>query len=235
MEKEVFILKNKEFFLKWSKYYDLFTKFVRIIHEISVNSIEPLGKLKILDICTGTGSLASRFAKHEHDVTGLDLSEAMLEKAMKNYKAATLNKGKHNGDLGNLKFMVGDASNLPFEDATFDICSVSFGLHDMPHAVRIKSLKEMMRAVKPSGYLFIIDYNRPKNIILKHLYYLSVKIYESEFYPSWYWGDYLKRFMKDNNCRIKIDRTFMGGFARLLILKPNKRAPSLIKNLEDRT
>ena len=93
--------------------------------------------MEILDLCTGTGSLALKFAtKNGHNITGIDLSEAMLIQAHKRNK------------FSNLRFMKGDATNLPFDDSNKDICSISFGLHDMPQEIRLEAFNEMVRVVK---------------------------------------------------------------------------------------
>ena len=72
---------------------------------------------RILDVGTGTGKQAFAFAKKGYDVTGIDLSEAMLKVANK----------KNNYE--DVKFTVADASNLPFKDSSFDVSGVSFALY----------------------------------------------------------------------------------------------------------
>ncbi len=78
---------------------------------------------KILDVATGTGKQAFAFAKKGYDLTGIDLSEAMLKVARK--------KNKYE----NVKFVLADATNFPFWDSSFDVSCVSFALHDMPSSV----------------------------------------------------------------------------------------------------
>ena len=81
-------------------------------------------KIKILDVCTGTGTQAFAFAKRGYEVLGIDLSEEMLWVAKK--------KNKYE----NMRFVVADAAKMPFENDYFDFACISFGLHDMPHEVR---------------------------------------------------------------------------------------------------
>ncbi len=68
------------------------------------------GKMRILDVGTGTGFLALILAELGHEVVGLDLSEGMLRVARKKAKQRGLK----------IQFKLGDAENLPFKDESFD-------------------------------------------------------------------------------------------------------------------
>lgn len=127
---------------------------------------------KILDVATGTGQQAFAFAKRGFDVIGVDLTEAMLAVARKN----------NPNDL--VKFEVGDATQLRFEENCFDVTCVSFALHDMPLMIRKKVLQEMVRVTKPCGSIVIVDYALPRNKFDKFLIYHLIKLYEGEFYKK---------------------------------------------------
>ena len=101
--------------------------------------------LKILDVGTGTGFLALLFAEMGHDVTGMDISRGMLEKA------------QHNADKLKLTvdFMHCDAENLPFEDETFDIVINRHLLWTLPSPK--VTIDEWSRAVKSGGKIMLID------------------------------------------------------------------------------
>ena len=77
----------------------------------------------ILDIATGTGDLAIMMGKNTNaKITGLDLSNGMLEVGRKKVKEA---------DLENrIEMVQGDSENLPFPDNTFDSATVSFGVRN---------------------------------------------------------------------------------------------------------
>ncbi len=211
MDKEEFIQKNKVFFEKWAKVYNFIEIAIKGVRKYISNLISNSSSLEILDLCTGTGSLALKFAtKNGHNITGIDLSEAMLIQAHKRNK------------FSNLRFMKGDATNLPFDDSNKDICSISFGLHDMPQEIRLEAFNEMVRFVKPTGYLIVADYNRPKNSLLQNLYFKLTAVYESEFYPSWYWGNYFTQLIKLHPCSLIHNKTFLGAYMRILVIKPKK-------------
>ncbi|AKB38342.1 Methyltransferase [Methanosarcina siciliae C2J] len=118
-------------------------------------------RLKVLDVGTGTGFLALLFAEMGHKVTGIDLSEGMLEKA------------KRNADNMGLEIDLfhGDAESLPFEDCSFDLVVNKYllwTLQEPSYAVR-----EWQRVLKPGGMIFAIDGNwfdpRPDRYIKRML------------------------------------------------------------------
>ena len=100
----------------------------------------------VLDIATGTGDLAFaiRQAGARH-VTGTDFSEEMIE-------AAKRKAPKHGRDV---TFRIADALNLPFEDGSFDACTVSFGLRNMTDYDA--ALREMYRVLRPGGTAIVLE------------------------------------------------------------------------------
>lgn len=110
---------------------------------------------------TGTGFLALLFAEMGHEVTGIDLSEGMLEKA------------KHNADNMGIEIDLfhGDAENLPFEDCSFDLVVNKYLLWALEEPSR--AVCEWKRVLKPGGMIFSIDGNwfdsRPDRYIKRML------------------------------------------------------------------
>jgi len=101
---------------------------------------------RVLDIATGTGDLAFAIRKAgASEVIGADFSEEMIEAARK--KAP-----KHGNDV---TFAVADALDLPFEDGSFDACTVSFGLRNMVDYDL--ALREMRRVLRPGGSAIILE------------------------------------------------------------------------------
>jgi demethylmenaquinone methyltransferase/2-methoxy-6-polyprenyl-1,4-benzoquinol methylase len=96
---------------------------------------------RILDVAAGTGKQTFAFAKRGYFVEGIDLSEEMLEVAHR--------KNKYE----NAKFLITDATNLPFEDKHFDVSCISFVLHDMPVVIGEKVVEEMGRVTKRMGMI----------------------------------------------------------------------------------
>ena len=158
---------------------------------------------RILDIGTGTGKQAFAFAEKGYDVTGIDLSEAMLKVANK--------KNRYK----NVNFQVADATNLPFEDNSFDVSSVSFALHDMPLTIRERVLKEIVRVTKPAGMIVIVDYALPENKIGRFLIYRFVRLYEREYYSRFIKSD-LEALLRKSGIEIKEELRVLLGAGRVL-------------------
>lgn len=158
---------------------------------------------KILDVGTGTGKMAYAFAKRGYEVIGVDLSEAMLNVANKN------NKYK------NLRFQVGDATNLKFDDNSFDVCCASFLLHETPQMIREKILKEMVRVTKPKGLILIVDYGLPENRVGRFLVYNIVKAYEYKYYVEFIKSD-LDVFLLKSGIQIQEKLPVFGGYTRII-------------------
>lgn len=106
-----------------------------------------------LDIATGGGHTALKFAPHVKHVTASDLTERMLEKA----KAfITEDKG-----VTNVDFKQADAENLPFNDAQFDLVTCRIAPHHFPDVQ--KFVTECARVLKPGGMLLIQDHVLPED------------------------------------------------------------------------
>lgn len=157
-------------------FYDTVTVVISGVRDKVVEFVDARSGSKILDVATGTGKQAFAFAKKGYYVTGIDLSEDMLKVAIK----------KNNYE--NVKFEIADATNLPFEDSSFDVSCVSFALHDMILTIREKTLKEMVRVTKPKGTIMVIDYALPRNKISRFLVYNIAKLYEP-YYPEFIKSD----------------------------------------------
>ena len=175
---------QKKFWTIFAPFYDIVVRPISSIREKVVSFTDAPGRGKILDVATGTGKQAFAFARNGYDVTGIDLSEAMLRIARR--------KNKYK----NLKLQIADASNLPFGPASFDVACISFALHEMPLTVREKVLQEMVRVTKPDGTIVTVDFDLPKNRIGRFLIYHFVKSFEGEHYVRYIRSDLKKSIEK---------------------------------------
>ena len=110
---------------------------------------------KVLDVCCGTGTLCAMIAEEirsDGEVVGVDLSENMLKKA-------------ENRREDNIRFCYANAEEIPYANGYFDRASMTFGLHEMPHPVRMNVLHEMQRVLKPGGKIIVLDYAYPKRTL----------------------------------------------------------------------
>nr|QNO56834.1 2-methoxy-6-polyprenyl-1,4-benzoquinol methylase, mitochondrial [Methanosarcinales archaeon ANME-1 ERB7] len=164
-------------FGRWAWFYNFIALPLTCVRNKVADLIDKGDKMKILDVCTGTGTQAFAFAKRGYEVLGIDLSEEMLWVAKK--------KNKYE----NMRFVVADAAKMPFENDYFDFACISFGLHDMPHEVRHFVLDEMRRV---SRKIIVVDYHIPKNKLHRWLHVSFTSLYESKYYR-----DFAKRNLEE--------------------------------------
>lgn len=100
----------------------------------------------VLDVACGPGLVACYFAERADQVTGIDLTPAMIEQARRLQES----KG-----LANLDWRVGDVTTLPFPDASFSVVFTRYSFH---HILDTKAvLAEMKRVCKPGGRVVVVD------------------------------------------------------------------------------
>lgn len=128
----------------------------KLINKVDIDKVT-----KALDVATGTGDLCYALnQKGISNVVGLDLSSGMLEVAK-----AKLPSKKENGKIS---FLHGDAENLPFDDNTFDLVTVSFGVRNFENLA--KGLAECKRVLNPSGQILILEFSQPRTVGFKNIY-----------------------------------------------------------------
>jgi demethylmenaquinone methyltransferase/2-methoxy-6-polyprenyl-1,4-benzoquinol methylase len=115
----------------------------------------------ILDVATGTGDLAIAASKlNPEKIVGLDISAEMLKVQEKKLEKQKLNK------LIELK--LGDGELLPFDDESFDVAMVAFGVRNFENLQ--KGLAEMHRVLKKDGLVVILEFSKPRKFPVKQLY-----------------------------------------------------------------
>lgn len=105
----------------------------------------------VLDIGCGTGTQAIatwRRSQPGGSVVGVDISEKMLVVARRKARRSGLDIAFHHAD----------AAQLPFEDARFDVVTITTVMHMIPQARRRLSLREASRVLRRGGRLLLIDY-----------------------------------------------------------------------------
>jgi demethylmenaquinone methyltransferase/2-methoxy-6-polyprenyl-1,4-benzoquinol methylase len=72
------------------------------------------------------------------------------------------------GISGQLEWVVGDAMALPFEDDSFDVYTISFGIRNVTDPQ--KALSEAYRVLKPGGRIMVLEFSHIPNNLLQWFY-----------------------------------------------------------------
>lgn len=116
----------------------------------------------LLDVATGTGDFAIQLhnSLSPVQVTGIDLSQGMLDVAMR--------KVADRGLSDNIHFEQGDCLALPYGDDSFDAVTVAFGVRNFEHLDR--GYSEMHRVLRPGGMLCVLELSTPQNRVIRWFY-----------------------------------------------------------------
>ncbi|CAI8213581.1 MAG: Ubiquinone/menaquinone biosynthesis C-methyltransferase UbiE [Marinobacterium sp. xm-d-530] len=135
----------------------------RIWKRITIESSGARPGQKILDIAGGTGDLTRRFAQivgQSGKVVLADINDSMLKVG----RDKLIDKGV----AGNVEYVQANAECLPFEDNTFDIITIAFGLRNVTD--KDAALRSMNRVLKPGGKLMVLEFSKTENPLLTKAY-----------------------------------------------------------------
>jgi SAM-dependent methyltransferase len=102
--------------------------------------------MQVLDVACGTGNLAIPAARKGAQVTGVDIATNLLEQARARASAEGLQ----------IAFKEGDAEQLPFPDAQFDLVMTMFGAMFAPDPEKVAS--ELARVCRPGGKIAMANW-----------------------------------------------------------------------------
>lgn len=126
----------------------------------TVRAAAPLGGERVLDLAAGTGASSAALSRGGATVVAADFSPGMIEVGRRRHP--------------DIEFVEADAAALPFDDAEFDVVTISFGLRNVedPRA----ALAEMSRVLKPGGRVVVCEFSTPRLPIFRTAYdaYLRV-------------------------------------------------------------
>ncbi len=128
------------------------------------------GGTEWVDLCTGTGETAaylSRLASAGTNVSAVDLSPEMMAEALKKPEAKNIN------------FIIADVKELPFEDESIDLITISFATRNinLNKEALLKSFSEFYRVLKPGGRFINLETSQPHIGFIKMLFHLFIKLF----------------------------------------------------------
>ncbi len=154
-------------------YYDLFSKIYDWV--IALHSKDTAGELRgflshqvknpqnapLLDICTGTGSVASRLRlDHGTTVVGLDFSWGMLAKAKEKDPQVC--------------WVLGSVTQMPFKSGCFGAVTCSHAFYELKGQEPFWALSETRRVLRPKGSFLMMEHEMPTHPLVKALYYIRL-------------------------------------------------------------
>lgn len=134
----------------------------RIWKDAMMDWLAPRPGQRLLDVAGGTGDISFRFLKRAGSghATVLDLTEPMLIEGRKRAEAEQLG--------ASLDWVVGDAMALPFEDNSFDVYTISFGIRNVTRPA--DALAEAFRVLRPGGRLMVLEFSQIPNALMQKAY-----------------------------------------------------------------
>ncbi len=123
----------------------------------AVDYLEPQGRARILDVCSGTADLLVETLRRDSASTGVgvDLSTAMLSRGAAKLAARGL--------AARTALAAGDAERLPVPACAFDGALVAFGIRNVGDPAA--ALREMHRALRPGGRVVVLEFSMPEGLL----------------------------------------------------------------------
>ena len=118
---------------------------------------------KVLDLAGGTGDLTAKFSQlvgKDGKVILADINSSMLNVGR--------DKLRDRGLVQNIEYVQANAEHLPFEENTFDIVTIAFGLRNVTN--KDNALRSIFRVLKPGGRLLVLEFSKPEHELLNKAY-----------------------------------------------------------------
>lgn len=127
--------------------YDrVFGRVFRASRETVVRNLKVSPGERVLEVGVGTGLCLPLYPPH-CDITAIDLSDAMLEKAVERVKAL---------GLDNVKLLKMDAGEMDFPDSSFDLVIAAYVVTAVPDYRKL--MQEMIRVSRPGARLVLLNH-----------------------------------------------------------------------------
>lgn len=131
-----------------------------------VKLVQPFPGMKMIDMAGGTGDISFRVLDEAKQfnppvsITLCDYNQDMLTEGRR--------KAINQGRLENIDYVNCDAANLPFNDHSFDVYTISFGLRNVTEIEQ--GLREANRVLKPGGRFYCLEFSKVQSKTIEKLY-----------------------------------------------------------------
>lgn len=184
--------------------------FLRPVRKGACRAAVSCGCGRTLDIGCGTGKQVQMLAQHGLLSVGVDLSPAMLSRAL---------SSEHPG----ASFALADARNLPFAAESFDCILISLALHEMDYSTALSAVNDALRVLTTNGKLILFDYvcgrdflSRLSLCLLHVVERMAGKRHFKNFRFFMKQGG-LEGFVRQFGLKVVFRRKYFGGSTALLI------------------
>jgi demethylmenaquinone methyltransferase/2-methoxy-6-polyprenyl-1,4-benzoquinol methylase len=161
---------------------------------VAIGRMRFAGTRRFLDVATGTADLAIAAARCYPgvEVVGVDFAAPMLDVGKRKVRKAGLED--------RITLIVADALSLPFEDRSFDVTAVAFGMRNIPE--KIRALREMTRVTAPGGQVMVLEMTFAPGRLFRpfYMFYLSgvlprvARLFARNGATYFYLGDSIRHF-----------------------------------------
>lgn len=193
---------------RYSSVYDLiFGRVFQSGREMAPDLLALSPGLEVLEVGVGTGLSLPMFPPGQK-ITGIDLSQKMLDKAAERI-----------GEMGlkNVTLQKMDATRLEFPDDSFDRVLAAYFISTVPEPVAV--VNEMKRVCRPGGYLVFLNHFLNENPVIGFF----EKVFSPLFYRVGFYTDLdLDQLMRETNLEIesKEDIDFLGHWKAVRCINP---------------
>jgi SAM-dependent methyltransferase len=158
--------------------YGVFAKYLEPGAIEIVNALDIPQGARILDVACGAGQIAIPLAQKGYDVTGVDIATNLIEQA----------RVRANMEQLDVEFQEGDAEDLNFPDASFDVVISLIGAMFAPRPERVAA--ELTRVCRPGGTIYMMNWT-PTGFVGQMFKTIAKHVPPSPLMASpVLWGDY---------------------------------------------
>ena len=181
------------------------------LRDLALAELEPFRNGRILQVACVYGDFTEQLAQRlgpDGRLDVVDVAPVQLENL----------KTKLNGDTARIGLHHQDSTHLRFADASYDCVVVFFLLHEQPENVRIRTIAQALRVVKPGGKVVFVDYHQP--IWRNPFRYVMIPILSSlEPFAMDLWRKEIAEWLPDDVRNAQIDKqTYFGGLYQKVVI-----------------